>query len=102
MQSDWSGIKGVAMEDLAIAVSQGPLLDRSKETLLPADRAVGRARQQLLDSAHQVAQGGDPIGVNFDVHSVVAIDANVPKHSRWQALVPAHQPRATNAITQGA
>lgn len=87
MAEDWSGIKGVVMEDMAMAMSQGAIADRSKEHLVPADQAVVRARRQLLESARRVAEGGDPIGVEVDVSTIRAIDATVPGNMRWQDLV---------------
>ena len=87
MGEDWSGIKGVVMEDMAMAMSQGTIADRSKEHLVPADQAVVRARRQLLESARRVAEGGDPIGVEVDVSTIRAIDATVPGNVRWQDLV---------------
>jgi phthalate 4,5-dioxygenase len=87
MKEDWSGIHGVVMEDLAIAMSQGPIADRSKEHLVPADQAVVRARRQLLESARRVIAGGDPIGIDADVSRIRAIDATVPGNVRWQDLV---------------
>lgn len=87
MQEDWSGIQGVVMEDMAMAMSQGAIADRSKEHLVPADQAVVRARRQLLESVRRVAAGGDPIGVNVDVSRIRAIDSTVPGNVRWQDLV---------------
>ncbi|MCW5733574.1 MAG: Rieske 2Fe-2S domain-containing protein [Enhydrobacter sp.] len=89
MSEDWSGIKGVVMEDMAMAMSQGAIADRSKEHLVPADQAVVRCRRQLLESARRVADGGDPIGVEVDVSTIRAIDATVPGNVRWQDLVTA-------------
>jgi len=91
MKDDWSGIRGVAMEDLAMAMSQGPIADRSRETLVAADKAVVRARRQLLESARRVAAGGDPIGVGVDVGRIVACDENQARHAPWQTLVPDHR-----------
>ena len=89
MTEDWSGIKGVVMEDMAMSMSQGAIADRSKEHLVPADQAVVRCRRQLLESAKRVAAGGDPIGVEVDVSTTRAIDATVPGNVRWQDLVTA-------------
>lgn len=89
MSDDWSGIKGVVMEDMAMAMSQGAIADRSTEHLVPADQAVVRCRRQLLESARRVADGGDPIGVEVDVSTIRAIDATVPGNVRWQDLVTA-------------
>jgi phenylpropionate dioxygenase-like ring-hydroxylating dioxygenase large terminal subunit len=87
MKQDWSGVQGVVMEDLAMAMSQGRIADRSKEHLVPADQAVVRARRQLLESARRVAAGGDPIGVDADVSRIRAIDATVAGNVAWQDLV---------------
>ena len=97
MQEDWSGIKGVAMEDMAISMSQGAIADRSKEVLVAADKAVVRARRQLLESAKRVAAGGDPIGVGVDVSHIVAVDENLPREARWQQLVPQHRAAVAGA-----
>lgn len=87
MADDWTGIKGVVMEDMAMAMTQGPIADRSREHLVPADQAVVRCRRQLLESARRVAEGGDPIGVSADVSLIRAIDATVPGNMPWQDLV---------------
>ncbi len=87
LSESWSGIQGVVMEDMAMAMSQGAIADRSKEHLVAADQAVVRARRQLLESVRRVAAGGDPIGVNVDVSRIRAIDATVPGNVRWQDLV---------------
>lgn len=87
MSANWSGIKGIIMEDMAMAMSQGPIADRSKEHLVPADKAVTRCRRQLLESARRLAEGRDPIGVYADVSIIRAIDATVPDSVPWQDLV---------------
>jgi hypothetical protein len=87
MSEKWSGIKGVVMEDMAMAMSQGAIADRSNEHLVPAGQAVVRCRRQLLESARRVAEGGDPIGVDADVSAIRGIDATVPGNVRWQDLV---------------
>lgn len=90
MSENWSGIKGVVMEDMAMAMTQGPTVDRSRETLVAADKAVVRARRQLLESARRVLEGGEAIGVGADVHDIVACDENQAPDHPWQALVPQH------------
>jgi phthalate 4,5-dioxygenase oxygenase subunit len=98
MRQDWSGIKGVAMEDLAIALSQGPIVDRSKETLVPADQAVVRSRRLLLECARRVSAGGNPIGAGVDVSQVVACDENQHRSQPWQNLVPTHKAAAAQGV----
>lgn len=103
MNENWSGIKGVVMEDLAMAMTQGPIADRSKEVLVPADKAVVRARRQLLESVRRLDAGGDAIGVGADVRGIVACDENQLPHERWQALVPDHAPSSVplQAVNEG-
>jgi len=88
MAKSWSGIKGVVAEDQAIAVSQGPIVDRSKEHLVAADMALVRARKQLLESAERIRNGGDPIGVAADFSKVMACDRNIESGVEWKSLLP--------------
>ncbi|MEN9760372.1 MAG: hypothetical protein RI906_198 [Pseudomonadota bacterium] len=92
MKENWSGIKGVVMEDMAMAMTQGPIVDRSREVLVAADKAVVRARRQLLESARRLSEGGEAIGVGADVHDIIACDENQLPDEAWQALVPMHGP----------
>ena len=59
----WSGLPGITVEDAVIQLSQGAILDRSKENLVPADAAIVRARRLLLESVQRVSRGQDPIGL---------------------------------------
>ncbi|WP_236581909.1 Rieske 2Fe-2S domain-containing protein [Hydrogenophaga sp. BPS33] len=93
MTRDWSGIRGVVMEDLAMALSPGPILDRSEEHLVAADAAIVRARRQLLESARGLQAGRDPIGVGADLSGVIACDDTVAADAVWQSLAPGHHAR---------
>lgn len=91
MKENWTGLRGVEVEDAAIGLSQGALYDRSKEHLVPADRAVMRVRRILLDSVRRSAKGEDPIGVGLDLSRVGACDAQLPDGASWHALMPQHR-----------
>ena len=65
MHENWSGFSGIEQEDAVIAVSMGPVVDRTKEYLVAADQAVVYLRRRLLDSVHRVEGGGDRIGVSI-------------------------------------
>ena len=73
-----------------MAMTQGPIADRTRETLVAADKAVVKARRQLLESARRMLDGGEAIGVGADVHDIVACDENQTPDQPWQALVPQH------------
>lgn len=86
----FSGLPLFIPEDVAVEVASGPIRDRSKEMLAPADGAIARVYRVLLASARRVAEGGDPIGLNFDTSKVVGISGLVEPGQPWQSLVPGH------------
>ena len=94
MVESWTGLRGVEVEDATIALSQGPLYDRSKEHLVPADQAVMRVRRVMLDSVKRVAESKPPLGVGLDLRRVVALDADLAEGSAWQDLVPSNRETA--------
>lgn len=94
MTDNWSGMNGLVMEDLAMSMCPGPIVDRTGEHLVAADVAIVRARRQLLESARRLQKGADPFGVSADVHEVKGYEETVPADSPWQSLVPGHRPRA--------
>lgn len=96
MRERWTGLRGVETEDAIISLSMGPIFDRSKEHLVPGDRAVMFLRRKLLDAADAVEAGRDPVGVGVDLSDVGAPDVTVPGEANWRSLVPHH------GIPQGA
>lgn len=99
MTTEWSGFQGIVSEDLAVSASQGPIVNRRKEHLVPADQAVVWARRQLLESIDRMAEGLDPVGVHADLSQVQGNDMTVPVDSRWQDIVPGHKPRSATPLT---
>ncbi len=100
MANSWTGLGGgIVVEDAAVICSMGRIFDRSKEHLVPADRALVRARRILLESAKRVADGGDPIGLDVDCSKVSAFDGVMPDLDHWRELVPGHVVRNTDAKT---
>ncbi len=97
MKQDWTGLTGVEVEDATIALSQGPLYDRSKEHLMPADKAVVRVRRLLMTAVQAVQSGRDPVGVGVDLTGVGACDATLQEGAPWQTLMPDHRPLKTAA-----
>lgn len=90
--ANWTGLKGIVAEDAMMAVSMGAIVDRSQETLVPADMAVARVRRRLKDAIDMVKRGEDPPGVMIeDMTSVAAIDLDVPQALDWRTLAPFHR-----------
>ena len=83
----FTGIDGVNTQDRAVQESMGVIVDRTKEHLGPADRAVITARQLLLRSVRQVAEGGDPVGANDSYQRVRALEKILPAVHDWRALL---------------
>jgi hypothetical protein len=86
----YSGLPLFIPEDVAVEVASGAIRDRSKEMLAPADGAIARMYRVLLASARRVAEGGDPIGLDFDTSKVVGVSGVIDPAQPWQSLVPGH------------
>ena len=56
----FSGIDGINAQDRAMQESMGRVVDRSKEHLGPADKAIIQARKLLLQAVKTVEAGGTP------------------------------------------
>jgi phthalate 4,5-dioxygenase oxygenase subunit len=81
---------GNRVQDGAVQMSSGPLYDRQKEHLVPADLAIIRLRRLLTDSIRLMDEGKPPLGlgVGFDFTGVGAASALVDAETPWQDLVP--------------
>lgn len=93
MDRNWSGLAGIEQEDAVIAMSMGPIVDRSKEYIVPSDEAVIRLRRRLLDSVRRHEAGEDPLGLVMEDYSAVAAipDTVIPKTADWRQLAPGNR-----------
>jgi hypothetical protein len=67
----------------------GFIVDRSREQLGPADRAVIGMRRLLLEAVKAVDSGGDPPGTGTSYYNVRAIERLLPDGVDWrEALQP--------------
>jgi len=64
------GITGLLIQDVAMAESMGPIVDRNNENLGPADLAIVRGRRMLLDAVRAHMKGERALGVDEDVTDV--------------------------------
>jgi phthalate 4,5-dioxygenase oxygenase subunit len=87
-----SGLPDFIFEDAAVLVSQGPIGDRTREHLVPADIGSVQLRRTLMDSARRVVEGGDPVGrgLTLDSSTICSYEYAVPNGSTWHAMIPAH------------
>ena len=91
----FSGIPGINQQDRAVQESMGPIVDRSRENLGPADKAVVATRKLLLEAMETVERGGDPPGVGTSYYGARAAELVVPKAANWRGeLLPLMNPAA--------
>jgi phthalate 4,5-dioxygenase oxygenase subunit len=92
MHQNWSGFSGIEQEDAILAASMGAIVDRTKEHLVPADRAVVHLRRRLLESVRRAESGEDPIGLQIGDYSAIQAlaDTLIPKSGRWQDISPSN------------
>ncbi len=89
----YSGIEGFAMQDASLQESMGPIVDRTKETLVSTDSGIIMARQKLLRAIKAFAEDGVvPPGVSLEHQRVrsaaVVLPADQPfKDAARDALI---------------
>ncbi|HEX6511521.1 MAG TPA: Rieske 2Fe-2S domain-containing protein [Chloroflexota bacterium] len=83
----FTGISGINTQDHAVQESMGPIVDRSKEHLGPADKAIITLRQLLLRGVRTVQDGGDPPGLGESYYWLRAVERVLPKGTDWRAAL---------------
>jgi phthalate 4,5-dioxygenase len=83
----YSGIDGINQQDRALQESMGRIVDRSKEHLGPADKAIGQARRMLLRAVKDVAEGGNPAGTGTSYYHIHAGEEVLPADADWHAIL---------------
>ncbi len=67
----YSGVTGIALQDSSLQESMGPIVDRSKERLVPTDSGIIKARAKLRKAALALRDEGTvPPGVDPAHHRV--------------------------------
>jgi phthalate 4,5-dioxygenase oxygenase subunit len=89
----FTGITGVNTQDRAVQETMGPIVDRSKEHLGPADRAIIVARQLLLQAVKTYQDGGTPSGVAPTYYTIRAAERVLSNELDWhETLMPEMYP----------
>jgi phthalate 4,5-dioxygenase oxygenase subunit len=83
----FTGIDGINTQDRAIQESMGRVVDRSREHLGPADKAVIQARRLLLDAVKTVQNGGTPRGIDATYSAVRAAEGVVARDADWREVL---------------
>jgi phthalate 4,5-dioxygenase len=91
----FTGIDGINAQDRAIQESMGRIVDRSKEHLGPADKAIIQARRLLRQAVKTVEDGGSPAGTGASYYGLTANEGVLPRDADWRdALTPKEQREA--------
>jgi phthalate 4,5-dioxygenase len=83
----FTGIDGINAQDRAIQESMGPVVDRSREHLGAADKAVIHARRLLLQAVTTVEQGGTPRGINPTYYGLRASEGVLSRVANWREIL---------------
>jgi len=83
----FTGIPGINAQDRAVQESMGPIVDRSREHLGPADRAIITARRLLAEAVRSVQSGQEPLGANRSYYSIRAAERIFPLAKTWQEVL---------------
>jgi phthalate 4,5-dioxygenase oxygenase subunit len=94
----FTGIEGINVQDRAIQESMGRVVDRSREHLGPADKAIIQARRLLLQAVKTVADGGTPRGINPTYYGLRAHEGVLPREAAWREILTSDM--ATTEILQ--
>jgi phenylpropionate dioxygenase-like ring-hydroxylating dioxygenase large terminal subunit len=85
----YTGIDGINQQDRALQETMGAIVDRSKEHLGPADKAIAQARRLLLQAIKTAEAGGDPDGTGQSYYHIHAGEEVLPRDADWhQILAP--------------
>ncbi|MEI7739171.1 MAG: Rieske 2Fe-2S domain-containing protein [Betaproteobacteria bacterium] len=83
---NFTGIKGIPNQDMAMWVTMGAITDRSQDRLGASDMAVVEFRRQMVNAVKRFIQGEAPIGVGeLKIPSTVcSYQAIIPKEVDWR------------------
>jgi phthalate 4,5-dioxygenase len=88
-RGDFTGIKGIPTQDMAMWESMGPIVDRSRDKPGSSDVAVVQFRRMMVNAAKRVAEGGPAIGTTEPriAHvKLASYEGIVPKSTDWRTL----------------
>lgn len=91
---NFTGIKGIPNQDIAMWVGMGPIVDRSDDVLGASDLAIVEFRRLMVDAARKVAAGGSALGTEeprLPQARIASHEGVYPKTVDWRTLVDAEK-----------
>jgi phthalate 4,5-dioxygenase oxygenase subunit len=98
---DFTGIKGIPAQDMAMWESMGPIADRSHDYLGASDVAVSQFRRQMVAAAKRMAEGGPALGTTeprIPQVKLASFEGIVAKTTDWRMLAVSEEERAAAAV----
>jgi phthalate 4,5-dioxygenase oxygenase subunit len=86
---DFTGIRGIPMQDMAMWETMGPIADRSRERLGASDLAIVEFRRIMVEAARAFAGGAPAIGTTeprVAKARLRSFEGIVPKGTDWRTL----------------
>ena len=80
----FTGIKGINQQDRAVQESMSPIVDRTREHLGPADKAITVARRMLLAATEAVERGEQPPGVDPEYYVLRPNESTFSAGDDWK------------------
>jgi len=90
---NFTGIKGIPNQDIAMWVSMGPIVDRTRDTLGASDLAIVEFRRLMVEAAQAVAGGGAALGTTeprIPQAQIASFQGILPKTSDWREIGGRH------------
>ena len=86
--NSYSGIQGIAQQDMAVTESMGAIMDRTHEHLGQSDKAIIRARRMLIDAAKALAEGIEPPALDptMPYKEIRSAERNIRPDEDWRLL----------------
>ena len=99
-RGDFTGIKGIPAQDMAMWESMGPISDRTQDYLGASDLAVAQFRKQMVAAAKRFRDGGPAIGTT-EPHvppvKLSSFEGIVSKTTNWRSLGVSEEEHALGA-----
>jgi len=83
----FTGIDGINVQDRAIQESMGPICDRSKEHLGPADKGIIQMRRLLREAINTVRAGCTPAGIGPSYYDLYCALQVLPRNANWRQIL---------------
>jgi phthalate 4,5-dioxygenase oxygenase subunit len=99
-RGDFTGIKGIPAQDMAMWESMGPITDRTEDNLGASDIAVIQFRRQMIQAARSFRDGGAAIGTSeprVPKLKLSSFEGIVPKSTDWRTLGVSEEERKSHA-----